>query len=246
MFASLAGVPYTQRKFDMPTTYLPRNNSECDLIQLHISAVLCSDAVDPTFVSLERMLFSEARQAYVVAREAWQLAYANVCAASATAQQINVTFGRDFRCLTGSIRDGEGRLQPRVVSNLLGGVLPGELLRLSPKEEVQRVRGLLHELGGRSDLGYDPAAMEALKASTVALQDATLARTEANTALLSAGVTLSEAHKAFDEGYRRLLGAVRSTLGDAAAVNIFPRFTRTRRTTGTEGDTPVTPSAPAP
>lgn len=212
----------------MCATFLPTNNTQRNQVACSVADAASRADADPTFVTLERTLFSAARVAYVDAQSAWTAASAKTRAAGRAAELADADFDRALRAFGHSLSDGAGRLQPRVLSELLGGMLLGRVITRGMQEEVVRANGLFTRLAERADLSYDAACADALRTSTDALSVAARAYNDAHNAELAAGRTLAGARRAFDLAYRRLLASARSQLSETTVLSIFPRFSQSR------------------
>ena len=210
----------------MSLTFYPKNNSERDQALYSVTSAVAQADADPTLVMLDGALFSDARATYVAARQDWEEATARRRYAEVAAATADTTFDQDLRTFTLSVRDATGRPQPRVVSELLGGMLPSKLSRRGLAEEVRRATILLNRLPERLDLSYDAASSDALRASTDALATAVRAYNDACNAQTAAGHSLTEARTSFDRSYRKLLAAARGALPEVTVLSTFPRFNR--------------------
>jgi hypothetical protein len=214
----------------------PRSHAERDQIVSALSTFRAFSGADPTILALDDALFVAERAAYVEARENWQRRSAAAREASGVADQADADFDRDLRLFAASVRDEAGKATPRVVSELLGGTLPGTLTGLPYREEVQRTQGLFERISVRSGLSYDSDRAAALRVSTATLDAATAADEDATRAQTAAGSTLVEAKAAFDRAYMRLVAASRAILEDASFLSIFPRFVRQNPSDDEGGD----------
>ena len=207
----------------MSTSNRARTNPERDQVAEIIDSYRASSSPEASFVTLDDALFASKRAAYLTARKCLQKCTGARASANAAADEV---FDRDLRFFASSIRDTSGRASPRVVSALLGGVLPSKLVTLSRREEVQRTTDLLTRLPERTDLVYDADYAAALETSTDALSVAQVAYEEADRAWLNACDALGTARDSFDEAYAKLLKASASMLDAGTFTSIFPRFVR--------------------
>lgn len=208
----------------MSTDLRPSTNAQRDTVALALDNHVTSPGADATLVMLDASLFAGPRAAYVEARERYERCFASARRTSSTADDASAAFDRDLRQFAASVRDEAGRATPRVVSALLGGVLPSTLLQKTDREKVTRTRRLLLHLPLRTELTYDADHAEALRASTDALEVATGADEEAERATLAAGAALRAAKNTFDDSYGRLLRAARAMLDQSTFLAVFPRF----------------------
>lgn len=212
----------------MSYRYRPQSHPERDAITAALTSYRASASADPTVLSLDDSFFKADRLAFVDARETWRKRSAAARDASDVADAADADFDRDLRLFTASVRDDAGRVTPRVVSEMLGGMLPSVLSTRPYREEVERARGLLDRLSARSGMAYDIERAAALETSTAALEVAAAADEEAERALRSAGTTLATTRDAFDRSYMRLVNAARVLLEEASFLKIFPRFQRSK------------------
>lgn len=223
----------------MSTSHRARTNPERDQVVEVIDAYRASPSPDASFVALDDALFASKRAAYLAARRSMQKCAGAKTNANAAAAAADEAFDRDLRFFASSVRDSSGRAAPRVVSALLGGVLPSKLITLSRREEVQRTTDMLASLPERADLIYDANHAAALATSTDALNSAQLAYEEADLAWLTACDALGTARVGFDKAYAKLLKAGESMLEPGTFTSIFPRFVR--RNPKTDDAEPVAP-----
>ena len=149
----------------MSTSNRARTNPERDQVAEIIDSYRASSSPEASFVTLDDALFASKRAAYLTARKCLQKCTGARASANAAAAAADEVFDRDLRFFASSIRDTSGRASPRVVSALLGGVLPSKLVTLSRREEVQRTTDLLTRLPERTDLVYDADYAAALETS---------------------------------------------------------------------------------
>lgn len=229
----------------MAVRFRPGNHQQRDQVIQALTTLRASASANPTILTLDEVLFLEARSAFSAARESWLKRSAADREAGEVASAADADFNRDLRLFSATVRDEQGRATPRVVSELLGGILPSALLARSRREEVQRTRALLDRLPLRTGLTYDTARADALRATTEALDLAVTAHEEAHRALLSAGATLAEVKQTFDSAYMRLVSAAKAVLDEADFLSIFPRFVQSASLKDEEGEATATASAPA-
>ncbi len=229
----------------MAVRFRPGNHQQRDQVIQALTTLRASASANPTILTLDEVLFLEARSAFSAARESWLKRSAADREAGEVASAADADFNRDLRLFSATVRDEQGRATPRVVSELLGGILPSALLARSRREEVQRTRALLDRLPLRTGLTYDTARADALRATTEALDLAVTAHEEAHRALLSAGATLAEVKQTFDSAYMRLVSAAKAVLDEADFLSIFPRFVQSAGLKEEEGEATAPASAPA-
>lgn len=229
----------------MAVRFRPGNHQQRDQVIQALTTLRASASANPTILTLDEVLFLEARSAFSAARESWLKRSAADREAGEVASAADADFNRDLRLFSATVRDEQGRATPRVVSELLGGILPSALLARSRREEVQRTRALLDRLPLRTGLTYDTARADALRATTEALDLAVTAHEEAHRALLSAGATLAEVKQTFDSAYMRLVSAAKAVLDEADFLSIFPRFVQSASLKDEEGEATAPASAPA-
>ena len=210
----------------MPISHRARTNTERNQVADVINAYRASSSPDAAFVALDETLFASARADYLLARETWNQHDAARTSANLAAAAADACFERDLRLFAASVRDNAGHATPRVVSELLGGVLPSKLTRMSRRDGLKCAAALLDRLPQRTDLSYNTAHAEALKSSAEVLNAAVLTYEECDRAYLNAGDALSTARDAFDDAYARLLRAATSLLDTTTFTLIFPRFVR--------------------
>ena len=116
------------------------------------------------------------------------------------------------------------RREPRVVAELLGGVGPSELTRLSLREEIACAHDLLMRLPKRAYLNYDASLAQALSACIADLEDAAEVLEKAQRALRGVASTMSAAKDDFDAAYAKLLRAVKAQLSASVLRSHFPSF----------------------
>lgn len=228
-------------------SFRPRSHAERDAIIVGINRYRGSAHPRASILALDEALFKDRREAFIEVRERWN---ARCGAAREQARQAAVAdqhFDRDLRNFAASVRDEAGHATPRVVSELLGGMLPSTVVSRPHREEIQRATVLLDRLPHRVGLRYDRSCAEALRVSTRALDDAATVSEAAQRALLGAGVALAEARSAFDHGYMRLFRASKAMLDELELLTIFPRFARARPADdGVTAPIPVVSSDAAP
>lgn len=212
----------------MSYRFRPQSHSERDAITAALTTYRASTSADPSVLSLDDSFFKDDRLAFVEARETWRKRSAAARDASDVADAADADFDRDLRLFSASVRDEAGRVTPRVVSEMLGGMLPSVLSARPYREEVERARGLLDRLSVRSGIAYDAECATALETSTAALEVASAADEEAERALRSAGTILATTRDAFDRSYMKLVSAARILLDEASFLKIFPRFLKSK------------------
>lgn len=210
----------------MPISYRPRNHTERDQIVAGLTHYLGSADPNPTLVALDAAFFATARATFVACRDASLRASSAARVAAAGLAVAGDRFHTALRLFAGSARDENGHATPRVLAELLGGVLPSRMHRRSFHEEVHRARGLLTRLEERPDLRCSAELTEGLREHTEALAAALRALEVAARALAAATDALVDAGDAFDQSYSRLVRAA-LVMVDARAVRLaLPRFAR--------------------
>lgn len=210
----------------MSMTFRPTTHAERDQVVAAVQTLLSDTSADPMLLTLCTAVLVPTMTAYVAARAALPEKYAAARAASDAADAADADFDRDLRLLSASVRDSHGRNQPRLLADMIGGLLPSALTRLSYREEINKGNTLLTNLKGRADLGVNPDRISAFETSLTALQFAVLADEVASRDSTRAGAEQREAGVAFDLAYSRLLRALRGYLGESAMAAILPRFVR--------------------
>lgn len=214
----------------MALTTRPRSHAERDQVIAAILAYLAGLTADPALVAMDLRYFAAARANYIAARADYQDKVAAARLASDAADEADEVFDRKVKRLVASVLDEEGRPAPRVLADMMGGLLPSELTVLPYRTEVQKAGDLLRQLRVRTDLGIDTARLDALEAAIAALEAATTADEEAGRAARVAGSALTEARDEFDRAYGKLVRAWLALAGEEATYAVLPRFTRREAT----------------
>lgn len=213
----------------------PRSHAERDQIVAAITTYVGQADADPTLVAAEAELFSATRAAYQEARAAYQAAAGAADDASEAADEADAAFDRAFRRFVNDVRDDAGRAVPRVIADMMGGLLPGQLIIRPYREEVQRTRDLLARVGARAGLDLDAGLLAELTAATDALEAATNASEATTRAAHGAGGALTERVAEFDSLYGKLVRKW-AALGDEETTgSLLPRFLRSDRKRSEEG-----------
>lgn len=208
----------------MSVRYRPRTHADRDLVLAALDHYLELPTAHAALVEFVPKTLGSSPRAYRDARQTYTCTLSAAKDARAIAVRAGEDFDRDFRLFTGSVRDPMGLTQPRLVAELLGGVLPSALLQRSLDERAWRTRGLLIQLPIRSDLRSDPACVETLHTSTLALSAAVVADGAAAGAALNAVRALKECTAAFDRGYSRFLQVAQVVVMNWETAMGLPRF----------------------
>lgn len=233
----------------MATSFIPGTHAEREQVATMLERALGRADVDPLVRDLDGRLFAGARAEWKRAWTAHREAEAALRVAREVGDAADREMDRAVRLFVGSVRDTDGRLQPRVVAEMLGGMLPGELVTVAAAEALKRTEQLLAQLPSRPGLVHDAALAEGLRATRAALAEAAAAEDDAEIRVLGTGGQLTRATMDFDRGYGRLVRALLATLGSDAVSASLPRFVRTG--TRPEGDdpaagAPLAPTTPEP
>lgn len=218
----------------------PEVHAERDQIVAALTAYMALATADPALVALEAAIFASARVAYVAARADYQEKTAAARRASAAADEADAEFDRKVRRLVASVVDEDGRANPRLFADMMGGLLPSELTSLPYRTEVQKAGDLLRQLRVRTDLDIDAARLDALEAALTALDAATTEDEEAGRAARAAGSALATARDEFDRAYGKLVRAWLAVVGETATFAVLPRFVR--REASAAADEPAEPA----
>ncbi len=210
----------------MSTDCVPQNNHEREAVIHAVVSYLESSSVNPTFIAIESAVFSSARTDYISARDRYDAALAATRTHSGKVEVLAGEFERDLRLFSASVRDEAGRSAPRVLSDLLGGMTPSELMDRTNREKVQRTNGLLRRLGERAGMSWDATRADTLRLSTAALELAVGDQDGAARELRVAGAALTMSKDAFDRAYRALMRAAKAMLDEETVVGVFPTFVR--------------------
>ena len=207
----------------------PRSHAERDQIVAAISTYIRQPDADPILVDVEASLFAGVRAEYQMARASYQAAAGAADDASEAADAADAAFDRSFRRFVGDIRDEAGRSVPRVIADMMGGTLPGDLTSCNYREEAQRTRDLLVRVGARAGLAVDPTLFAALQDSVAALEAATDASEAATRAVHGAGAALTETVAVFDTLYGKLVRKWAALSEEGKTDTLLPRFLRADR-----------------
>jgi hypothetical protein len=210
-----------------------RERQACIWAAEHILEMAASDWV---VQSLTRG-FLPAQRLYEEALDAWLSSQSRHKTATEEAAAAALRVATTFRWWTGTVRDAQGKLQPRAISTLTGGFLPGQFVRLPRPKLAVQARGLLWRVYERPSLMGDPDRLAELAEAIEALQQAVAAEQRAAQDRLR----LSKAHTRKADAFDRAWGIFVRVLQaeeDPALLAEIPVFQRADRKSADKGEVP--------
>jgi hypothetical protein len=168
--------------------------------------------------------FDTSKARYLAARSAEKSAAANEMAEQKNVDAADLVFDEAFRRWAPTVRDSEGKAIPQAVATLLGGVLPGKLVRMRAREELTRTADLFDQVSRDPSLGGDPSRLETLRLSRAPLAVAVEAQELADAAWSAARAELAAAEVAFDVAWGTVVREMKKAPAPIAAL--VPHFVR--------------------
>lgn len=217
----------------MSITYRPTTDSERDTCIAAATNPLPAGTVPRKLLVAALAEFDVARVAYLSIRS---LETALTTRADATQKEVDVAEAANvkaFRLWSSSVRDEDGKAVPSLVAKMLGGVLPGDFVRLTPREQTTRTGELARQVSEDPSLAGDLDDLDALIVARDVLGRAVTADEAVEADRTAAREQLSAAEQAFDLAW----GSVARELKRSGAVLAarVPRFVRVpKRAKGNE------------
>ncbi len=210
----------------MAQSHLPGNTTDREQCDRTAESFIVDPKSPPEVVLLEELLVRVQRRAWRGRRASYQGLVGVWQAAGIQVDVCDGRFDKALRRVYNGYLDEDGKRDPAMFRQMLGGVSPGKVVNMAPAEEVRRAKDLLAALAARPDLKPNADDVAELEAATAELEAALDEREAARRAKEAEGALLESDNQAFDTGWSDFIRAARRVIGEEGVRAAFPLFTR--------------------
>ena len=205
----------------MAVTFRPRDHADRDRCIAALDP-LVGAPLPPRLSSALDLVYVPARDAYLAAREAYDVAAATAKSTGEAKMAAQEAFVAAFRPWVGSVRDARGKTMPREIEEHLG-VLPGNLPFLPSREIVTRASRLLTQIPLRPKLSGDAEDLDRVKATLAVFETATTADESTARQKSAAVADYNQATATFDSEWMDVVEAIEKVSPEDVKA-LLPRF----------------------